>query len=280
MKNALLRTGLVTLLVAASLALVTSPATAQENQCGPDAAPILRAAYPDGTKISDRTFSVDGGTITLPADSALDYASEMMVCRQWPANPHYRLVAVPLIYDQTEIGTQGDLDVLVFDSQTHAVVARTRLANKMSDDAIRIYSVAFDTAFYQLAPGRVAFGLRIVEEGSSRVNPFLLTTLFLFDVEGAELLPILDNVIVNQTGGEWDGNCAGEFYATTRTLAMAPQSHNGVADIIVSTHAETSVSETRDGQCTEAMTDVSDSTDRLLFDGQRYEVPDGLARGW
>lgn len=270
----------VTLFIVAMLGLVSSPATAWENGCGPDAASIVQTAYPDGARISDATFSVDGGTITLPADSVIDYASDKMVCRIWPANPHYRLVAVPLIYERTGDATEGDLDLFVLDTKTHAVRARIRLADMMSDDAVRIYRVAFDTAFYRLAPGRVAFGLRIVEEGSSRVNPFLLTTLWLFDMEGEDLDAILENVIVDQRGGEWDGNCEGEFYATTRTLAMAPQAHNGVADIIVSTRAETTIAQDRNGRCTDTVTDTSESADRLIFDGKQYTVPEAMMRGW
>ncbi|AEQ50313.1 hypothetical protein [Pelagibacterium halotolerans] len=280
MKKAPFPVGPVTLFIVAMLGLTSSPAIAQEDQCGSDAASIVQTAYPDGTKISDETYSVDGGTITLPADSIVDYASHKMVCRIWPANPQYRLVAVPLIYGRTGDATEGDLDLLVLDTETHAVIARTRLADRMSDDAVRIYRVAFDTAFYRLAPGRIAFGLRIVEEGSSRVNPFMLTTLWLFDMEGEDLRAILDNVVVDQRGGEWDGNCDGEFYATTRTLAMAPRIHNGHADIIVSTHAETSVSQQRDGQCTETLTDSPASTDHLIFDGTQYTVPEALTRGW
>lgn len=280
MKKAPFPVGLVTLFIVAMFGLNSSPATAQESQCGSGAALIVQTAYPDGTKISDETYSVDGGTITLPADSIIDYTPDKMICRIWPANPHYRLVAVPLIYEQTDDATRGDLDLLVLDTGTHAVAARTRLENMMSDDAVRIYRVAFDTAFYQLAPDRIAFGLRIVEEGSSRVNPFMLTTLWLFDKEGNDLSAILDNVTVDQRGGEWDGNCEGKFYATTRTLAMAPKAHNGVADIIVSTRSETSVSYQRDGQCTEALTDSPASTDHLTFDAGRYTVPQDLTRRW
>lgn len=265
----------LTLLGISMLGLDVSPASAQDNHCGPAATPILKSAYPEAVPMSDTTASVDGGTITHSGE-----IPHAMVCRIWPANPQYLLVAVPLIYEQTYDATVGDLDLLVLDSQTHAVVARTRLENMMSDDAVRIYSVALDTAFYRLAPGRIAFGLRIVEQGSSRVNPFALTTLWLFGMEGEDLTLILDNVIVDQRGGEWDGNCQGEFYATTRTLAMAPQTHNGVADIIVSTRDETSISQQRDGGCTDTVTDMSGSTDHLIFDGTNYRIPEALARLW
>lgn len=264
----------------AMLGASASQAAAQDHQCGVNPARILQIAYPEGTKGTDQTFLAEGGSIRLPSATSADYTSDMMVCRIWPAHPHYRLVAVPIIYAQSPDGRDGDIDLLVLDSRTDAIVARNRFADLASDDAIRIHSVAFDTAYYALAPDRVAFGLRVIEAGSSQANPFGLTTLWLFELEGEKLTTIVDRLIVAASGGEWDTDCVGKFHATTRTLAMAPRTGAAIADIVVSSRSETSTAHQRDGTCTQTVTHTAPDPVRLVFEGGNYSLPDGLTRQW
>lgn len=257
-----------------------SPARALENECSPHVAAIVHNAYPDARLIEDAVFSVDGATIVLPDDAPIGYDSDAMVCRHWPANPQYLLVAVPLIEDRTDEQTQGDLDLLVLDSETLAVLGRTRLLSMMDEDAIRVRQLRFDTARYKLAPGRTAFGIRLAQHGSSRVNPFSLTTLWLYEFDGENLIPILDNIVVERSGGEWDGNCAGAFSDVKRTLAMGSQSHNGVADIVVTTTETISTAQLGQAGCEQTAVAAAPTTDQLVFEGVAYGVPEDLTRGW
>lgn len=101
-----------------------------------------------------------------------------VICKIWPANPDLLLAAIPLMRDgpSRDFGHDGDLRILVLDRATLKVHEHLQLDGLMSDDAMRISDVSFDTARYDVAPGRRAFGLRISRTGSSRANPFSETS--------------------------------------------------------------------------------------------------------
>lgn len=252
-------------------------AIAAENACGAGAAAIVQKAYPDATPVPVQDYrTADGASITLPEGDTISFDPHAMICRHWPARPEILLVAVPLLYAQADHGNEGDLELLALDSDSHAVLARLRLKDMMTDDALMITGVAFDTAPWRLAPDRIAFGLRISVRGSSRANPFHETTLRLFEPDGNTLRPILDAIRVESGGGEWDTNCAGAFLAEKRTLAISSQTHHGVADIVVTTRASDRITAEHNGQCEDVETARPTTSDRLRFDGTRYSVPETL----
>ncbi|MCX8997069.1 hypothetical protein NOF55_08105 [Rhizobiaceae bacterium BDR2-2] len=219
----------------------------------------------------------EGATITLPQSDYIGLHPHAVVCRIWPARPELMLVAVPLMKEQLDDRNEGALDLLVLDSRTLHVTHRLRLDDAMSDDAIRIRSVAFDTARYRLAPDKMAFGLRLSLEGSSRANPFEEVTLRLYAIEGDRLVPVLDRIVVRQNAGEWDTMCSGEFEKTTRTLSMDSRTHKGAADIVVTENVLYTVSKVENGdQCRQYETSRDPAKIRLTYDGSQYVVPGAL----
>ncbi|WP_245424488.1 hypothetical protein [Rhizobium sophoriradicis] len=174
-------------------------ASAGQNECAGRAADLIRRAYPSATNATDGTILFDGATITLSKGDSVDGDPHAVICRVWPAQPQLTLIAVPLMTEQSDSENEGDIELLVVDSTNLQVRQRLRLDGLMSDDAFRVRSVAFDTARYQLAPKRTAFGLRVSREGSSRANPFGETTLWLFSIEGDRLKPVLDNIVVGES---------------------------------------------------------------------------------
>jgi hypothetical protein len=93
-----------------------------ESDCGADAAGIVRKAYPQAMSAGEKSFEADSVTVTLPAEGSLDYQSNSMVCRRWPARPDLLLVAVPLMAKSPEEGfEEGDLELLVMDFDARAI---------------------------------------------------------------------------------------------------------------------------------------------------------------
>ncbi len=264
-------------LSAATLALGTSAALAAQNDCGSQGAAIVKNAYPTAQGMPDQGFAVDGATIKVSANAYDD--PHAVICRVWPSRPELTLVAVPLMTRQSDDGNEGDLEVLVVNTSDSAVRQRLRLPHLMTDDALYISSIAFDTARYRLAPGKTAFGLRVSLQGSSRPNPFGEATLRLFQIDDKErLTPVLDNLIVSSNQGEWDTNCAGEFHTTERTLSMAPSGGNAIADIVVDETSTTTISTPdKDEACIDTKTAGSKSY-RLRYEASAYRVPEGLSR--
>lgn len=221
--------------LAATLAIVafTVPSVqAADSECSARGADIVRHAYPAAEQVSEREIKVGGQTIRLPADAG-DNPHEL-ICKTWSARPELTLFAVPLMASQSEDGNEGDIELLVVDSDGLKLKHRLRLPDLLNDDAVFVSGVDFDTAYYRLSKAEIAFGLRIERRGSSSPNPFGETVLWLFVIDNNELKPVLDNIVVAGHKGEWDTNCAGEFQTIERTLAMARLQPNRYSDIIVS----------------------------------------------
>lgn len=260
--------------------LANGQALGAETACGARAIDIVRSIFPDISLSGETITTSDEKTIALPDERSIGDDPYAMVCRQWPAHPDLLLVALPLIAERSDDGTEGDLGLYILAGDTLNVLARTTLENMMVEDAIRIDAVDFDTAHYRLAPDRIAFGLRMSQRGSSRVNPFAITTLWLFDHREGQISTVLDNIVVKASGGEWDGVCNGDFWSASSLLAMTDEVENGVYGIRVSSRDEVMASELRNGECETVKTSIIQTSETLLFNGTAYEVPETLARGW
>lgn len=253
---------------------VASMAHAAEDACGARLADVVTKAYPGAKPLPDSAFEFEGRTLTLPQKGYVGGPQDM-VCKTWPARPELTLVAVPLMNAPQQDGmNEGDLDMLVLDSGSFDVKQRYRVEGLMSDDAIFIEGLAFDTAFYQMAPGNVAFGLRKATRGSSGPNPYSDATLWLFAIEGQQLRPVVENLVVDKFRGEWDTNCNGEFEELARTLTMAP-SKTPIADIVVSDTLVHRLTEGTAGDCN-STEKTKTAKHRLRFKEGAYVVPEAL----
>lgn len=254
---------------------------AQDNDCGADAKSILASAYPAAQSVSAYEYSLETDKITLSARSALDSNPYAMVCRRWPSNPQYLLVAVPLIHpQQNEFLVEGDLEILVVETHDLRVRARLRIPKFISDDAIALSRIVFDTAPYRLVAGRSAFGLRASIENSSRANPISQTTLWLYDFDGEKLKPVLEGIVVEQLHGETDTNCAGEFETIKRTLSLLPQKHDNATDILVSSRMQNKVYAPHNGACKESIGKAHTAKHRLVYKNGIYKLPKALERAF
>ncbi|MER8675544.1 MULTISPECIES: hypothetical protein [unclassified Mesorhizobium] len=253
-----------------------SPASAAADDCG-DAAALVQQAYPRAQKSADgASFTLEPHTsiaVTLP-DTPFG-----LVCKIWPAHDDLLLVAVPLIHSSqsSDDGHVGDVDLLVVDRKTRQVRQRLLQPGLMTDDAIAINKVDFDTGRYGLAPGVTGFGLRIQMASHSRPNPFSETDLRLYALDGGDLRLVLDGIIVAGFGGEGDTNCAGSFQSSRVSLAMSPARHHGYHDITVFERLDTdNPSVDKNGECQSHPGRSMKRTYRLRYDGSRYQFPAGL----
>lgn len=258
--------------------LACGAAQAASGPCT-EAAGIVRAVYNNTDKpdAQGRIRLAEGHAIVTLSDADVG-APFAVACKVWPANPDLLLVAVPLMQDtpDPENGHVGDLDVLVLDKQTLQVRQRRRLVGLMSDDAVRIAGLAFDTARYDVAPDQRAFGIRIEREGASRANPFDETSLRLFTVHANELRLVLDGMIVNHSSGEWDTTCAGEFSEIAVSLAIGDTQRRGYRNLIATESYSASRASVQQGGCEEKTIKQGKTRHTLSFDGKRYRIPKAL----
>ncbi|MGE7956686.1 hypothetical protein ACQKQA_08800 [Pseudomonas sp. NPDC089530] len=203
------------------------------------------------------------------------------VCKDWPAYPGQTITAIsqlegdPAVENAYDEGMY-DLALAVVPSDGGVPLASYFRASLFSSDAIRFNGLSIDTARYTLTPQVRAFGVRAEFRGSSRANPFGETWLSLYVKEGKTLRPVLESLIVESHGGEWDTNCAGEFWETRRTLEMASTRSHGYADLIVRSVASGSKSTRKGEECEGIPSTGKTVLTTLRYDGNQYVVIDGM----
>lgn len=213
----------------------------------------------------------------LHAKRALDH--ERAVCQPWRGFAGRFIVVLPLPHPSTGPGvTQFDLDVLVVQQADNGNTERAKVVSRlfepsaMSEDAVRIRQIKVDTARYTLAGDARAFGLRIVRQGSSRVNPYSNETLTLYVPRGPRLAKVLDGLEVTLERGEWDANCAGNFETVRGNLSIARDKSNGYADLLLrQTRTETRSSAQGD-ECVTRERPAKFSSRMLRYDGTTYRA--------
>ncbi|MER9619671.1 hypothetical protein [Mesorhizobium sp. M0207] len=271
-----MRIVLPVLLLGAALASL-SPAKAAAGDCR-DAAALVQQAYPNARK------SADGNSFTLePHTSITSTFTESeapfgLVCKIWPAHVDLLLVAVPLIDSANSDHLHvGDIELLVVDRNTLRVRQRLLQPGLMTDDAIVIEKVEFDTSRYALAPNVSAFGLRIEMAHHSLTAPFTETDLRLYALTGDTLRVVLDGLVVAGSGGDSDGSCAGYFHSSQVSLAISPARHHGYHDITAIERSNTdNPSPDHNGECQSHPGKPAKRTYWMRYDGSRYAVPAAL----
>ncbi|WP_174365297.1 hypothetical protein [uncultured Caballeronia sp.] len=218
---------------------------------------------------------LESWTQKLHPNRALD--SEYVTCKPWPANPALTLAVLPLPAkgSDSDTGTY-DLELLVADSGSGSIIAHSYQTSAITYDAMLLSGISLDTARYQLMPENRAFGVRISHSGSSRVNPYDTTSLSLYVIDGQRLKPVLDRLTVEERGGEWDGQCSGEFNSTSRTIDVGPAGVDGYAALKILEKSKKSTNVSKNGNCSSKDSPVRRTSFVLQHRDGRYIVPKNM----
>ena len=213
---------------------------------------------------------------TLQPGRAVD--TDNAACKVWPANPAQTIAVLPLPEKgATTDETVYDVEVLVADSKTEAVIAHSYEPSAITSDAMGLQGIALDTAAWRLTPAELAFGVRKSFQNSSRVDPFSDTTLSLYVIDERKLRRVLSNLTTQQSKGEWDGNCAGQFSDTSRAISVGPAGRGGYATLLVSEKTVDKTNTVAGEQCASKDNAAKRASFTMEYDGSRYGVPAGLS---
>lgn len=179
-------------------------------------------ACPDGTLATvEQTLSVTPG--------GDDYAD----CRKDPADTRHAIVA--LAYQASDGDAQDDngdgdydLDVAVVDIASGDILAHRHEANGIESDAVSLSRVWLDTARYDLAPGKRAFGVRSSNEAHCWQCAYGVITLSLYLPTGRHIYKLLTTTVEETNSGN------GNDYSSHTLLCIGQQRHHGLADIVTS----------------------------------------------
>ncbi|QGZ61405.1 PA3715 family protein [Paraburkholderia acidisoli] len=203
--------------------------------------------------------------------------TEHAACKVWPANEALTIAALPLPQKgNSEDQGSDDLEVLVADTKTGAIVAHRFQPAAITYDAMRFEKLELDTARYQLTPASRAFGVRVSHGGSSRVSPYDATALSLYVIDGGSLRVVLDRLVMSESTGDWDGNCAGSFDATTRTLDLGPAGKDGYAALKVTEKSVHTINTPTKDDCASKDQPAKRVSVTLGYRNGQYGVPKGM----
>ncbi|TQI80108.1 hypothetical protein FHU10_5036 [Serratia fonticola] len=212
--------------------------------------------------------------LAKPYEASLTRNAALSSCKVWPYAPD-KTLAVLMLEPKVKADpdfTDYDVAVFVVDSQSGNVLASQYHPKAIMDDAIYTSSVTIDTARYQLSPEVRAFGVRFNHRGSSSVNPINIERLNLYTLEAGHLTLVINNLQMNEFGGEWDGQCAGDFTETRRVLALGASSHQGYRDLELQETVINRTSLKQGEECVDSQETLTKARSTLQFDGKRYPV--------
>ncbi len=209
-------------------------------------------------------------------DLKLDWVqtkTDLITILEHPDNPNESIVVIPEVVDEGEQYFDLNSHIVIADNRsgkiTHNYFESSQTNNWVSD-AIELNKIQINATPFKIAENKMAFGLNVSHFGHSRVNPYTNKTLSLFVKSGDSLLKVLADYPVESNGGEWDGDCNGEFVEERKTLVESTEKTNGYFDLRVTKEIIYSEStKDKNGDC--VSTDRSEiKTAMLKFNGTTY----------
>jgi hypothetical protein len=208
-------------------------------------------------------------------------APEGAVARTWPGAPGRLLVGWTVMRPDSDDDANSplrhvDLTLVLVQTSTARVLARTTFPAVWQSDAIEFRAIELDTAAWTLAAGQRAFGVRAYFAHPGRLTVSSETRLSLFDVRGSTIAPVLSHLLVDETIES--GQC-GVYRRRHVTLAVASTRSHGHADLALDAKGM----DAKDARA-EPPSTCPDEVKRewkgvLRYDGTRYVIPtaiDGL----
>lgn len=206
--------------------------------------------------------------------------TSMIKTMVYPENPNETFLVIPEIVDEGEQYFELNSHIIITDNRTGKITHdffESHQTNQWVSDAIEMRDITIDTALYPLSEVKKAYGIKVDFLGMSRVNPYSNETWSLFIKSGNTLEKILSNYAIKDFGGEWDGNCAGEFVSEEKIVFLGTQKTKGYFDLFVNKKITESKDYKNEEEDCQTVNSYHIKNSILKFDGTKYnEVKDGL----
>ncbi|MFX0558081.1 hypothetical protein ACOCEA_14870 [Maribacter sp. CXY002] len=209
-------------------------------------------------------------------NSKLDWIhakTKLITTKVFPESPGETIVVIPEIVDEGVMYFTLNTHIVIADNNTERIkynYFESHETNGWVSDAVRLDGIEIESNPYKIAEDKEAFGVKVSHFGSSRVNPYSIENLSLFVKSENKLLKVLSNYSIADYGGEWDGDCDGEFNETKKSLMLSQEKTNGYFDIEV-TKEMTYTAQFKDKNDECLVNEKNDTKNATLkFNGWRY----------
>lgn len=177
----------------------------------------------------------------------------LTACKHLPTDDS--LAIVVFAYQAGEDEADGfsayDVEILLTNRNNGAIKQRFFKEKWWVSDAIKLNNVIIDTARYWVTPNERAFGIRTSYRGSSQVNPFNYSDLYLFTSQPKRLNLIANEIKIAQFSGEIDLSCRGTYLEKKSTLHILRSKTNGYFDLQIKTLQQDTYFKNNGDECDE-----------------------------
>ena len=175
------------------------------------------------------------------------WGDEYAGCRPDPQNRGQVIVALSYRAGEQLAGAAAvdaesnyDLDMVLMNVATGAIVAHGHQSAVIETDAIRYEGISIDTARYGLAPGKRAFAVLTRHDSHCYQCTYGFTQMTLFLQAGKRIEPILDLQVgettqVDETSDASTVACPEGISNSNTTLSVGPGRSHGLADLQLTT---------------------------------------------
>jgi hypothetical protein len=199
--------------------------------------------------------------------------TDLLVTKENPNNPEETILVIPEIVEQSSIYVELNSHILIINSKTGIIQKRyfeSSATNEWFSDAIQLVEISIDTAPYNIANNKRAFGIKVRYVGSSQANPYEKETISLFIEEKNTLKQVLKNFTIISKTGEWDTACAGEFNDEDKILIIDSNLTNNYYDILGKTTITHSVNYVNENENCESEINIEKLNEVLKFNNGLY----------
>ncbi|MDA0147376.1 hypothetical protein [Vibrio sp. LaRot3] len=253
------------------LPLIAMTASASDDFCSKQSDKIIKQLYPNYST-QDEYYP--------KLNDKLDRSLASIECKVWPANPKLAILALkadhPNSSEHSRAAETSDLVLIMASTETNSILSVRKEDDALFSDAIYVSDIEIDTAYYKLSSDTVAFGIKVFRSGSSNVYALHNKALSLYTYKQGRIVKVLDNMLVQNLGGEWDTRCEGKSSEDKRIIIVKGQQTKGYADLLVKTTTVDRITKLTNDECNRIITNTSKQQTTLKFDGNAYLVPKPL----
>ncbi|MFC0779847.1 hypothetical protein [Flavobacterium sp. HJSW_4] len=163
-----------------------------------------------------------------------------------------------------------DAYILVIDNTTGKIINKFIEPSAWTSDAIMLNNISIDTGLYRLNETTRAFGVRTSFSNNSRLNPYSEMNLSLYITTNNSLKQVLKNYTLQQSGGEWDSDCAGEFDSSTSSIDIDKLQNKNFNNLIVKTKVVKTKNMFKNEDCIAKET-TKKLISKLIYNGKEYK---------
>ena len=211
--------------------------------------------------------------------NALDKHSTFKATKNWPLHPEITINTTVSLQEGSSYASPEDgmglYDIYLELSNTKdgKRIAKWCQKGALLSDALRLNSIAIDTAPYVLSKTMHAFGVRASYANNSRSNPAHIGTVTLFALSAGKVRQLLKTT---DTGGHFNEislneECRGTYSESNLTISASTNQHNGLSDLLLTKVENEGELVKAPKDCIEKSSNRKVTKSTLTFNGREYQ---------